>query len=78
MIANLECDKVLVHLWKGENEHFFCIDLETGEQEKVHKGKIMKISPDFQHTMTVDDKYFILNSISNLTKEKIDPVILIK
>jgi hypothetical protein len=43
----------------------------------VNKGKIMKIAPNFLHTMTVNDKYFILNSITE-GSEKIDPVILIK
>jgi hypothetical protein len=63
-------------LWRGEYEYFFLIDLSTGEQEEIHKGKIMKISPDFQHTMTVNDKYFILNSTS--LGDTIDPVTLIK
>ena len=48
VISNLDCNKLLVHIWRGaQTEHFFKLDLETEKQEIVEPGKFMKISPDF-------------------------------
>jgi hypothetical protein len=66
MIANLACDKLLIHLFRGGTlEYFYRIDLtkEPSDEDSkttIQKGKIMKISPDFEMIMTVTERDFIL------------------